>query len=129
MSQEFAAGIQNLSPLSCPDRSGSPEWEHDTVPRCHDNVATTYLRDDALEQLRLGISERIRMAIQLEKGRTGQDTLDLDQIETIVGNEFIFGVAAGVAPASLCALIRKEELAALIPSAHRSSSPVPSCCQ
>ena len=129
MSQEFADGIQNLSPLSCPDRSGSPEWEHDTAHRNHDNVATTYLRDDALEQLRLGISERIRMAIHLEKGRTGQDTLGPDQIETIVGNEFIFGVATRVAPANLCTLLRREELAVLIPSAHRSSSPGPSCCQ
>jgi hypothetical protein len=129
MSQEFSDGIQNLSPLSCPDRSGSPEWEHEPVPRCHDNVATTYLRDDAFKQLRLGISERIRMAIELERGRTGQESLRPDQIETIVGNEFIFGVAARVAPANLCALLRREELAALIPLAHRSSSPVPSCCR
>ena len=129
MSQEFADGIQNLSPLSCPDRSGSPEWEHDTVHRSRDNVATTYLRDDAIEQLRRGISERIDMAIQLEKGRTGQESLSLDQIETIVGNEFIFGVASRVAPTGLCTLLRKEVLATLIPLDHQNSSPVPSCCQ
>ena len=129
MSEEFAVGIQSLSPLSCPDRSGSPEWEHEPVPRTHDNLTTTYLRDDAFKQLRLGISERIRMAIDLEKGRTGQEALRPDQIETIVGNEFIFGLAARAAPANLCALLQREELAALIPSSRRDSSPGPSCCQ